>query len=91
LAVFIHFSTYTSGIWVPPVLKATMASLKRQAPGIQQTLPAALSVRHKGTSNDLERLTLHPDLHLEEEAPAEAEEPWVADEDQGPVDYEQFD
>jgi len=29
-----------------------MASLKRQAPGIQQTLPGARSVRHRGSSND---------------------------------------
>jgi hypothetical protein len=38
-----------------------------------------------------EMLVQDPDIHLEEEALAEAEEPWVADEDQGPIDLEQFD
>jgi hypothetical protein len=33
------------------VLKATMASLKRQAPGIQQTLLGAHSVRHRATTS----------------------------------------
>lgn len=37
-----------------------------------------------------EMLIQGPDIHLAEEAPAEVEEPWVADEDQGPIDL-QFD
>jgi len=35
-----------------------------------------------------EMLIQDPDIHLEKEPPA-AEEPWVADKDQGPIDLEQ--
>jgi hypothetical protein len=48
------FFRYTSGLWLPPVLKAIMASLKRQALEIQQILPAARSLRHEGTTNSSE-------------------------------------